>query len=50
MAEKWFVFCVIWSVMRAVDEGGRGKLDVFLRDIEAQFPPMAPSVYDYFVD
>jgi len=49
MTEKWFVFCVIWSVMAAVDEDGRAKLDGFLRDIEAQFPP-AQQVYDYFVD
>jgi dynein heavy chain len=49
MVEKWFVFSMIWSVMIAVDEPGRVKLDACLRDIEAQFPPMK-QVYDYFVD
>jgi len=49
VAEKWFVYCTIWSVMAAVDEVGRKMLDAFLRDIEAQFPP-SHKVYDYFVD
>ena len=49
ICEKWFVFSLIWSVMIAVDEAGRVKLDTFLRDIEPQFPPMA-QVYDYCVD
>ena len=49
LCEKWFVFSMIWTVMAAVDEGGRILLDQCLRDIEAQFPPMQ-SVYDYFVD
>jgi dynein heavy chain len=49
LCEKWFVFCMIWSVMAAVDEEGREKLDNLLRDIEAQFPPLH-QVYDYFVN
>ena len=49
MVEKWFVFSLLWSIMAAVDTAGRVKLDVFIRDLEAQFPPMN-SVYDYFVD
>jgi dynein heavy chain len=49
IAEKWFVFALIWSVCAAVDEKGRCSLDIFLRDIEAQFPPSA-TVYDYFID
>ncbi|GMI21327.1 hypothetical protein TeGR_g3290 [Tetraparma gracilis] len=49
ICEKWFVFSMIWTVMGAVDEAGRVLLDQFLRDIEAQFPPMQ-TVYDYFVD
>jgi dynein heavy chain len=49
LAEKWFVFSMIWSVMAAVDEKGRKLLDNYLRDIEAQFPPLG-TVYEYFVD
>jgi len=49
LAEKWFVFCCIWSIMAAVDDEGRKSLDVFLRDIEAQFPP-SHKVYEYYVD
>jgi dynein heavy chain len=48
-AEKWFVFCMIWSVCAAVDEAGRILLDACLRDIEAQFPPLH-TVYDYCID
>lgn len=36
LAEKWFVFSIIWSVMAAADEDGRAKLDAFLRDVEAR--------------
>jgi len=49
LAEKWFAFAVTWSVMAAVNEVGRKKLDVHLRDIEAQFPP-THTVYDYYCD
>ncbi|CAB1114177.1 unnamed protein product [Ectocarpus sp. CCAP 1310/34] len=49
LAEKWFVFSMVWSVMAAADEDGRAKLDAFLRDVEPQFPPSA-TVYDYYVD
>jgi dynein heavy chain len=36
--------------MASVDDKGRKKLDIFLRDLEAQFPPTAQQVYDCFVD
>jgi len=49
IAEKWFVFAMIWSIMAAVDETGRKKLDICLRDLEAQFPP-THTVYDYYCD
>jgi len=49
LSEKWFVFSMIWSIMAAVDEEGRRTLDQYLREIEAQFPPMQ-TVYDFFVD
>lgn len=36
LAEKWFVFSMVWSVMAAADEDGRAKLDAFLRDVEVE--------------
>lgn len=36
LAEKWFVFAMVWSIMAAADEAGRAKLDVFLRDVEVR--------------
>lgn len=36
LAEKWFVFSMVWSVMAAADEDGRAKLDAFLRDVEVK--------------
>ena len=49
MVEKWFAFCVIWSLCAAADSEGRKKLDGFVRDVETQFPP-ASTIYDYFLD
>jgi dynein axonemal heavy chain len=49
MAEMYFVFCAIWSCGGSVDEAGRAKMDQFVRDIEAQFPPLH-TVYEYYVD
>jgi dynein heavy chain len=36
--EKWFVFCIIWSVGVTVDETSRREIDNILRDIEPMFP------------
>jgi dynein heavy chain len=36
--EKWFVFCLIWSVGATVDEQSRKLIDYILRDIESMFP------------
>ena len=47
--EKWFVFCVIWSIGGAVDESGRKLIDKRLRDIDSHFLP-SRSIYDYFID
>ncbi len=49
VGEKWFVFCLIWSVGASVDEKGRRRFNDCLRDIEAIFPPVQ-TVYEYFVD
>ena len=39
MIELWFQFCMIWSLCASVDESGRRKMDTFVREMEAQFPP-----------
>ena len=39
MIELWFQFCMIWSICASVDESGRRKMDTFVREMEAQFPP-----------
>ena len=49
LLELYFTFCVVWSVGATLDEVSRGKFDVFIRDIEAQFPPLQ-TVYEYYVD
>ena len=48
-SEKWFVFCLVWSVMSAVDGKGRIMLDNYFRDIESIFPPH-DTIYDFYVD
>ena len=49
LLELYFTFCVVWSVGATLDEPSRAKFDVFIRDVEAQFPPLQ-SVYEYYVD
>ena len=49
MLELQFTFCVVWSVGATLDDPSRAKFDLFVRDVEAQFPPLQ-SVYEYFVD
>ncbi|TMW60768.1 hypothetical protein Poli38472_000810 [Pythium oligandrum] len=49
MVEKWFLFCMTWSVMGAANEEGRKKLDMCLRDIDTVYPPLK-TAYDFFVD
>jgi dynein heavy chain len=46
--EKWFVFCLIWSVGATVEEESRKHIDYILRDIESMFPH-ANTVFDHFV-
>ena len=43
MIELWFQFCMIWSICASVDESGRKKMDTFIREMEAQFPPKVCS-------
>ncbi|KAA0178390.1 hypothetical protein FNF27_00239 [Cafeteria roenbergensis] len=47
--EKWFVFCVVWSIGGAVDEASRRHMTDCIREVDSVFPPVG-SVYDYFVD
>ncbi|XP_034551682.1 dynein heavy chain 2, axonemal-like [Notolabrus celidotus] len=49
MVELWFVFSLIWSICASVDEDGRRKMDMFLREIEGTFP-IKNTVYEYYVD
>jgi len=46
--EKWFVFCLIWSIGSTVDEGSRKSIDYILRDIESMFPH-ANTVFEHFL-
>jgi len=36
--EKWFAFCLIWSIGATVEEESRREIDYILRDIESMFP------------
>ncbi|KAJ0403889.1 hypothetical protein ATCC90586_002605 [Pythium insidiosum] len=47
--EKWFLFCMTWSVMGAANEDGRKKFDMCLRDIDTVYPPLK-TAYDFYVD
>lgn len=46
--EKWFVFCLIWSIGCTVDEESRKHIDFILREIESMFPHTY-SVFEYFL-
>lgn len=47
--EKWFVFCIIWSIGATVDEASRREIDNILRDIEPMFPH-SNTVYEHHID
>lgn len=47
--EKWFVFCLIWSIGATVEEQSRRDIDYILRDIESMFPH-TNTVYEYFLN
>nr|XP_060635826.1 dynein axonemal heavy chain 2 [Anolis sagrei ordinatus] len=49
VVEMYFIFSMIWSLCAAVDEEGRKKIDIFLREIEGSFPNK-DTVYEYYVD
>jgi len=47
--EKWFVFCLIWSIGATVEEGSRREIDYILRDIESMFPH-SNTVYEHYLN
>jgi len=47
--EKWFVFCIIWSVGATVEEKSRREIDNILRDIEPMFPH-TNTVYEFYIN
>ena len=49
IAEKMFVFALVWSVCAAVDEGSRKKISTCLSDIDSFIPP-SNTIYDYCMD
>ena len=49
MVEQWFVYSLVWSIGATVDEEGRKKMDMCLREIDAQFPSKG-TVYDIYID
>ncbi|KAI4461456.1 dynein heavy chain [Holotrichia oblita] len=49
MSRLWFLFCTIWSIGCTVNEDGRRKLDVLIREKEGVFP-LKDTVYEYYVD
>lgn len=49
LAEKWFIFALVWSVGATVDEDGRETLNNLLTEIESGFPHSG-TIYDYTVN
>lgn len=49
MLELWFLFSVIWTVGGSMTEQSRKKFDMFLREIDGQFPSK-DTVFEYCVD
>jgi len=47
--EKWFVFCLIWSIGATVEDSSRKNIDYILRDIESMFPH-SNTVYEHFIN
>ena len=50
LAERWFVYAGMWSLLACVDEKGRLQCDSWVRESGCgAFPPMA-KIFDYFVE
>eukprot|EP00854_Cymbomonas_tetramitiformis_P005380 gene5380-6528_t len=48
MIEMYFLFGLIWSIGATVDEAGRKKFDMFLREMDGRFPSNE-TVFEYWV-
>lgn len=49
MLELWLLFSIIWTVGGSLTESSRKKFDMFLREIDGQFPSKH-TVFEYYVD
>ncbi|RKO93650.1 dynein heavy chain and region D6 of dynein motor-domain-containing protein [Blyttiomyces helicus] len=49
LIELWFLFSIIWSIGGSLTDESRKKFDMFLREIDGQFPSK-DTVYEYYVD
>ncbi|KAJ3172703.1 Dynein heavy chain 2, axonemal, partial [Geranomyces variabilis] len=49
MIELWFLFSVIWALGGSLTDDSRKRFDMFLRELEGQFPSK-DTVYEYYVD
>eukprot|EP01135_Chromosphaera_perkinsii_P000405 Nk52_evm52s78 gene=Nk52_evmTU52s78 len=49
MVELWFLFSLIWSYGASLTLESRTKFDMFIREIEGQFPSK-DTIYEYFVE
>ncbi|KAI9197259.1 dynein heavy chain and region D6 of dynein motor-domain-containing protein [Polychytrium aggregatum] len=49
MIELWFLFSIIWSLGGYLTAESRKRFDMFLRELEGQFPSK-DTVYEYLVD
>nr|AML30862.1 axonemal inner arm dynein heavy chain 6 [Marsilea vestita] len=49
MIENWFLFVLIWSIGAGLDEEGRTKFDILLREMDPRYPA-AGIVYDYYLE
>ena len=49
MIELWLLFSIIWTIGGSLTEQSRKKFDMFLREIDGQFPSK-DTVFEYYVD
>ncbi len=47
--EKWFIFCIVWSIGGSISSNDRKNFDYLIRDIDSHHLP-ARSLYDYFIN
>ena len=47
--EKWFSFCVAWSIGGHMNSKGREQLDCWIREIDSKVLPTRP-IFDYFIN